>query len=127
MGEPLDLVFSALRERLLRARGGMEVAADEPGNLIVKTPWIEPGKKEPAWFGAVQRKKNYVSCHLMPLYALPALRELVPPDLAKRMQGKSCFNFKAVDPGLFDMLESLTATCATAYATPVSAIPHRED
>lgn len=102
----------------------MDVAKDEVGNLVLKTPWIEPGKKEPAWFGAVQLKRSYVSCHLMPLYALPSMREEVPTDLRKRMQGKSCFNFKKVEPGLFDSLEQLTAKCASAYAEPVVAKPH---
>ena len=124
MEEPLHLVFAALRERMLRSSAGMHVSADEPGNLVLKTPWTEPGKKEPAWFGAVQLKKNYVSCHLLPLYAKPELRELVSPDLQKRMQGKSCFNFKKVEPELFGALEQLTAKCASAYALPVSAQPH---
>ena len=92
--------------------------------MVLKTRWIEPGKKEPAWFGAVQLKKNYVSCHLMPLYALPELRERVSPDLEKRMQGKSCFNFKKVEPELFDALEQLASECAAAYGEPVTAKPH---
>jgi hypothetical protein len=124
MAETLQPVFDALRERMLRSSGGMNVAQDDACNVVLKTPWKEPGKKEPAWFGAVQLKKNYASCHLMPLYASPFLREQVPPDLQKRMQGKSCFNFKKVEPELFDALERLTAECASAYADPVVAQPH---
>jgi hypothetical protein len=124
MAENLQPVFDALRERMLRSGGGMDVAEDEAGNLVLKTPWKEPGKKEPAWFGAVQLKKSYVSCHLMPLYALPSILEQVPADLRKRMQGKSCFNFTKVEPELFDVLEQLTVECAAAYAKPVVAKPH---
>jgi hypothetical protein len=124
MADALEPVFFELRERMLRASKGMNLAQDEPGNVVLKTPWNEPGKEDPAWFGAVQLKKNYVSCHLMPLYALPSLRDGMPPDLEKRMQGKSCFNFKKVEPELFDTLERLTAECASAYATPVAAQPH---
>ena len=124
MGVSLEPVFADLRERLLRSGRGMQVTTDEPGNFVLKTQWVERGKKEPAWFGAVQLKKNYVSCHLMPLYALPALREDLSPDLQKRMQGKSCFNFKKVEPELFDALEQLAANCAAAYAEPVAAKPH---
>ncbi|OYW16323.1 MAG: hypothetical protein B7Z39_01645 [Novosphingobium sp. 12-64-8] len=124
MTEVLETVFAALRETMLRSGSSMHVTQDEPGNLVLKTPWIEPGKAEPAWFGAVQLKKNYVSCHLMPLYALPGLRANLDPDLLKRMQGKSCFNFKKVEPALFDALERLTEECATAYAQPVTAQPH---
>ncbi len=124
MTETLQPVFDALRERLLRSGSGMNVARDDPGNLVLKAVWNESGKQEPAWFGAVQLKKNYVSCHLMPLYALPSLREQVSPELQKRMQGKSCFNFKKVEPELFDALEQLAARCAAAYATPVASKPH---
>jgi hypothetical protein len=60
----------------------------------------------------------------MPLNALTSLRDGVPPDLQKRMQGKSCFNFKKVEPELFDILERLTAECAAAYAKPVARQPH---
>jgi hypothetical protein len=124
MPDTLEPVFAALRERMLRSGSGMNVAQDEPGNVVLKAPWNEPGKKEPAWFGAVQLKKNYVSCHLMPLYALPAICEHLSPDLQKRMQGKSCFNFKKVEPELFDALERLTSKCAEAYAKPVAPRPH---
>lgn len=124
MADSLEPVFAELRERMLRSSKGMNVAQDQPGSVVLKTLWNEPGKKEPAWFGAVQLKKNYVSWHLMPLYALPSLREGLSPDLEKRMQGKSCFNFKKVEPELFDMLERLTAECAAAYDAPVTAQPH---
>lgn len=124
MAETLEVVFVDLRERMLRAAQGMIVAQDEPGVVVLKTPWIEPNKKEPAWFASVQRKKNYVSWHLMPLYALPALHSRVPPELQKRMQGKSCFNFRTVDASLFDLLEKLTGECAAAYDKPVTARPH---
>jgi hypothetical protein len=124
MADALEPVFVELRERLLRAGKDMILAQDEAGNVVLKTSWNEPGKNQPAWFGAVQLKKNYVSWHLMPLYALPTLRDGVPPELEKRMQGKSCFNFKKVEPELFDALERLTAECAAAYATPVTGRPH---
>jgi hypothetical protein len=124
MADSLEPVFIELRERMLRASEGMNLARDEPGNVVLKTNWNEPGKTDPAWFGAVQLKKSYVSWHLMPLYALPSLRDGVPLVLAKRMQGKSCFNFKKMEPELFDALEQLTAACAAAYATPVAAQPH---
>lgn len=73
MTELLQLVFAVLREIILRSGRGMTLAHDEPGNAILKTSSPEPGKKDAALFGAVQIKKNYVSDHLMPLYASPAL------------------------------------------------------
>ena len=50
------------------------------------------------FFGSVRLGKAYVSYHLMPLYMRPALTSLVSPVLKKRMQGKTCFNFKAGPP-----------------------------
>ena len=47
------------------------------------------------FFGAVVTGKAYVSYHLMPLYTCPWLVKTVSADLKKRMQGKSCFNFRA--------------------------------
>ena len=124
MPEPLEPIYHALREMMLRSSQAMDATTDEPGNLVVKTRWTEGKKKEPAWFGAVQVKKNYVAYHLMPLYALPALKDGISPELEQRMQGKSCFNFRKMEPELFDPLERLTRICASAYAQPVEAKPH---
>jgi hypothetical protein len=60
------------------------------------------------WFGAAQIGKRYVSYHLMPVYAFPDLLDGISPELKKRMQGKSCFNFTHVDEKLFKELEVLT-------------------
>ena len=61
------------------------------------------------WFGAVRRGKSYVSYYLMPVYADPRLLDDVSPELKKRMQGKSCFNFTREDDWLFAELNALTA------------------
>lgn len=45
----------------------------------------------------------------MPVYAMPALLDGLSPELGRRRQGKSCFNFTRVDETLFDELASLTA------------------
>lgn len=127
MPAALEPLYADLRKRMLRSSRGMHVAQDEPGNVVLKTPWNQPGKKEPAWFGAVQLRKNYVSFHLMPVYAVPALREQLSPELQARMQGKSCFNFRRVEPELFDALERLSAQCAAAYAEPVVPVRQERD
>lgn len=121
MSDAFDAIFAELRAIMLEQAGGMVVTQDISGHLVMKTPWNEPGKKEPAWFGMVQVKKAYVSCHLMPLYALSALLDGTSPELRKRMQGKSCFNFKKADADLFAELTTLTRRCAEAYAEPVGA------
>lgn len=120
MNETLQSVFDAFWQGMLRAEGGMDVATDEAGNLTLKTSWTEPSKAEPAWFGAVQLKKSYVSCPLMPLYNIPSMREKVSPDLRKRMQGKSCFNFEKIEPELLDELERPTPSARPSMRSRLS-------
>lgn len=67
------------------------------------------------WFGSVQIKKNYVSYHLPAVYAYPELLHGLSPALRKRMQGKSCFNFKQIDETLMDELEALTQQGLAMY------------
>jgi hypothetical protein len=55
----------------------------------------------------VRMGKNYVSFHLLYLYFNPAAIKAIPPVLRKRMQGKACFNFTAVDEECFAELGRL--------------------
>jgi hypothetical protein len=118
---PVDFapVYAELRAIMLRAADGMTVAKDDPDDLELRTGWAHPLRPNgPMWFGGVRRGKAYVSYHLMPLYVQAELMAQVPPGLRRKMQGKSCFNFKAADPSLFAELETLTRACAQAFATP---------
>ena len=67
------------------------------------------------FFGSAQIKKNYVSFYLMPVYMYPELLEDISSELKKHMQGKSCFNFKKVEPALFDELAALTREGAEKF------------
>ncbi len=87
---------------------------DDETEYYVNTRHIMKNKK-PLFFGAVQIRKNYVSYHLMPVYVFPDLLEGQSPQLEKRMQGKSCFNFTAVDSSLFAELKRLTEKGFRAY------------
>jgi hypothetical protein len=49
--------------------------------------------KQPLFFASIAINKNYVSFHVFPVYMYPDLLDKVG-DLKKRMQGKSCFNFR---------------------------------
>ena len=109
----LDSTFARLSAVLRKHAGGMPIRTDEPGHLYVELPPAKPGAK-PGFFGAVQTKKAYVSYHLMPVYENPDLLAGTSDALRRKMQGKSCFNFSAVDPGLFAELDALTAKCAAA-------------
>jgi hypothetical protein len=87
---------------------------DEDDNYYLDTSFVMKNK-QPLFFGAVQIRKNYVSYHLMPVYVMPQLLNDMSPDLRKRMQGKSCFNFKTVDEALFVELAELTAAGLQIY------------
>jgi hypothetical protein len=100
-------VFRELR-RLLEPLGPrLLVKKDAADVFYLDAPWSEKWKRE-VYFGSVEVKKNYVSFHLMPVYMFPDLLDGLSPDLKKRMQGKSCFNFKRVEPALVSELEELT-------------------
>ena len=46
----------------------------------------------------------------------PDLLKAMSPQLRKRMQGKSCFNFTKIDEALFDELSGITAKGREMYA-----------
>lgn len=112
MAESFATVFARLRRLMLVAAPGMTVAKDQAGALEVRTPTIDPKTRQPGWFGTVTIKKTYVAYHLMPLYENVELGQSIPPDLARRKQGKTCFNFTRSDEKLFGELEQLTRRCA---------------
>lgn len=85
----------------------LTITADTSGAYSLDGPYSEKYKKA-LFFGAAQIKKNYVSFYLMPVYMFPELLKGMSPELKKHMQGKSCFNFKKVEPDLFKELTQLT-------------------
>lgn len=116
----MEATYRKLREVMLASSPGMTVFVDAPEKLVLNAPWAHPRKpREPMFFGAVRRSKTYIGYHLMPVYGRPSLLTGISPALKKRMQGKSCFNFKREDPALFHELADLTRRCAEAFAEPV--------
>ncbi|MBZ5490505.1 MAG: hypothetical protein LAO76_06205 [Acidobacteriia bacterium] len=107
-------VFSALRQLLERHLGYLAVQTDKPGNYHLEAPSILHRKK-PLYFAGVRTGKNYVSFHLLYLYFNPAAIKAIPPLLKKRMQGKACFNFTAVDEDCFAELGRLIADGLKIY------------
>ena len=100
-------IFAALKVLIEPYAGTLKPHA-KPGNYILIGPPTPRSQGKEVWFGGVQIKKNYVSYHLMSVYAFPDLLDGISPELKKRMQGKSCFNFKTVDKALFKELGALT-------------------
>ena len=99
-------VFTALRKLLESYRGYLTVQTDKPGNYHLEAPSILHRKK-PLYFAGVRTGKNYVSFHLLYMYYNPAAKKALSPALSKRMQGKACFNFTAVDEACFAELGRL--------------------
>lgn len=121
MSSDLESLAQALAALMQRAAPGMSASAAGGYGLQLMAPWDNPARPgERMWFGGVRRGKTYVSYHLMPVYTHAELAAKIPPTLKKRMQGKSCFNFKVEDPALFEQLEALTREAAAVYATPFS-------
>jgi hypothetical protein len=100
-------VFDQLKAILKPYEPRLSVTADGSEGYSLDSPKLGPNKK-PMFFGAAAIKKNYVSFHLMPVYVHPELLEGISDGLRKRMQGKSCFNFKALNEDTLAELRQLT-------------------
>ena len=106
--------FAALKALFAPYAARLTVTADDAKNYMLDGAYSKAMKRA-MFFGGVRHGKSYVSLHLMPVYTNPELLSPISDRLRKRMQGKSCFNFKAVDQGLFDELEALTARAFAAF------------
>jgi hypothetical protein len=113
-------VFSLLKPVLASYAERLAVMADTPVEYTVVTKSASPfpqHKGQPMYFGSVRLGKAYVSFHLLPLYMCPPLTKGVPPALKKRMQGKTCFNFKTDPaPELIRDLKRLTEAAFTQWS-----------
>lgn len=108
------IVFEQLKNILKPYARNLTITADTSNSYSLDGPYSEKWKKE-LFFGSAQVKKNYVSFYLMPVYMYPELLKDISPELKKRMQGKSCFNFKKVEPDLFKELAELTQKGAEKF------------
>ena len=99
--------FSKLKALLQPYESKLIVVADTEDHYALETPHVMKNKHR-VYFAGVKIGKSYVSYHLMPVYALEEVRDEISPELKKRMQGKSCFNFSEPDEKLFKELARLT-------------------
>ena len=109
----LDAVHARLRELLAPYRESLNVTKDGPGGMALEVPGLEG--KPWGYVAGTRVGKRYVSYYLMPVYAAPELAASLSPELRRRMQGKSCFNFAAVDEALFAELADITARGILAF------------
>ena len=114
-----DGVHERLKEILRRHADGLAITRDGPGGMAVEVPGLEG--KPWGYVGGTRLGKSYVSFYLMPVYASPELAASLSPGLARRRQGKACFNFTKVDEALLAELESVTARGITGYRAVAEA------
>ena len=107
-------VFQELKEIISNYSQHLDLVTDDELSYFLNTHHTMKNKK-PMFFGAVQIKKNYVSYHLMPVYVDVSLLENISDPLRKRMQGKSCFNFKIIEKEMFSELALLTEAAYQSY------------
>jgi hypothetical protein len=109
-----DTTFEKLKTILKPYEPKLVVSADTSREYILDVNFVMKNKKR-LFFAGVRKGKAYVSFHLMPVYAMPALVEKMSPELKRRMQGKSCFNFSSPDEKLFKELAKLTKLGFTKF------------
>lgn len=107
--------FKTLRGILAAHDKELLVQVDKPGDYQLASRTVTDRSGRPLFVAAVQVKKTYVSYHLMPVYAVPDLLKGISPGLKKRMQGKACFNFTAIDPEHAKELAALTKSGIAAF------------
>ena len=112
MAAEFEPIVQMLKSVLSKHAAKLHVQRDTPGDymLLGNIPSPLPQHKgTPMYFAQVRAGKAYVAFHLMPLYMNEELTATISPALKKRMQGKSCFNFKsAPEPELVKELKQLT-------------------
>jgi hypothetical protein len=108
-----ESVHGRLREIILRHSGDLAVTKDGPGGMAVEIPGLEG--KPWGYVAGTRVGKSYVSYYLMPVYAIPSLRDGLSPALAKRMQGKACFNFTRIDENILAELSEVTGHAIATY------------
>ena len=119
MATDLEPVYRHLKSILEPFGRRLHVTDEGPNSYGIDV--ASQGERNPTtWFGGVRLGKRYVSYYLMPVYVDPTLAETISPELKRRMQGKSCFNFAKVDEDLFAELDSLTSAACERTARDVS-------
>lgn len=107
-------VYASLHAILKKHERMLRVLKDGPGGYELAAGYSEKYNRD-VWFGGIRTGKSYVSFYLMPLHMHPELLKKTTPELKKRMQGKSCFNFKRVEPELLRELAGLTKSCVERF------------
>ena len=79
--------FNSLKEILKKYEKHLRVTSNKIDAYNLYVGYSEKYNRD-IYFGGVQIKKNYVSYHLMPIYANPKLLKDISPELKKENAGK---------------------------------------
>ena len=107
MMSDFEAVHERLKDIIRRHADGLVITKDEPAAMTLEVPGLEG--RPWGYVAGTRLGRSYVSFYLMPVYASPELDASVSPELRRRKQGKSCFNFTTVDEGLLAELDALAA------------------
>jgi len=109
-----ELAFQGLRKILKPFDKKLRVIKDGPGGYMSESKSIRYRGK-PVMFASIT-SKSYVAFHLFPVYMFPDLLKGISPELKKRMQGKTCWNFKKAEEPLFAELGGLVDASFRRFA-----------
>ncbi|MFZ1131842.1 MAG: hypothetical protein WBV31_17960 [Terriglobales bacterium] len=109
-----ELAFQGLRKILKVYDKNLRVVKDGPLGYLSESKTIRYQGK-PVMFASIS-SKSYVALHLFPVYMFPDLVKGISPELKKRMQGKTCWNFKRPEAALFAELGTLVDASFRRFA-----------
>jgi hypothetical protein len=112
-------LFVALRKILRAHEAALVVARDVPGDyeLTERASGVSGAagvSGKPRFFGGVRTSRSHTTFLLAPLAGNAALVDAMSEHLRARMEGNASFQFKTIEPGLFEELAALTASCLAA-------------
>jgi hypothetical protein len=112
--QEFELAFQGLRKILKPYDKKLRVTKDGPDGYMSESKSIRYQGK-PVMFAAITTK-SYVAFHLFPVYMFPNLLQGISPELKKRMQGKTCWNFKKAEEALFAELGGIVKASFQRFA-----------
>jgi hypothetical protein len=112
--QEFELAFQGLRKILKPYDTKLRVIKDGPGGYMSESKSIRYRGK-PVMFASIT-SKSYVAFHLFPVYMFPDLLKGISPELKRRMQGKTCWNFKKAEESLFAELGALVDASFRRFA-----------
>ena len=110
----LTAMFKAIIVILRPLASQLTIVKDDHEQFYLDSRQLDQ-KGKPIFFAAARVGKDKVLAYLMPVYTDPVLLAEISVPLKKRMQGKSCFNFKTLDPALLKEWESLARAGLALY------------